>query len=93
MCSILFPSFPGHRRFLLPSRIWGKGDVGDHDSDGPDVLHEHGVGHDAAVLGDAAHRHLLLMHHDHGGDIGGEKIYLFFWLILPLSSFLYLLSN
>ena len=52
---------------LLPSRIRRKGDFGNHHIDVIDLLHEHGDGHAAPVVGDAAHRHLLFVHHDHGG--------------------------
>ena len=52
---------------LLPSRIRRKGDFGNNYIDVIDLLHEHGDGHAASVVGDAAHWHLLFVHHDYGG--------------------------
>ena len=65
-------SLPGHFGLLLPPRVGGEGHPRDHHPDGPHLLHEHGGQHDAAVLPDAPHRHLLLLHHDHGGQLRGR---------------------
>lgn len=57
--------------FLFSSRVWRESDPGDHYTHVTDLLHERGVRHATALVGNTSNRYLFLVYYDHGGQLGG----------------------
>ena len=70
--NIIIYSFNVHLWLLPTPRVRGEDHPRDHDLDGVDLLHEHGLLADPAVVQHAVDRDLLRVHHDHGGCFCGK---------------------
>lgn len=71
---MFFRSNSSDIRLLQPLRLRRESHSGDISFDGSLLLHEHGLEHGAFVLADAFDRNLLLVHHDHGGQLHGKLL-------------------